>query len=165
MRIVTAVVLALSLSSLAACSHPWKEYTYPAWGFAVSFQSAPEVVDTPASVKDGTAHTFKVRAIQGGRDLVVEVTDAAKSDKTPDQMLTEIPQQFISDSNGTVSGHADVTSGKVAGKDVTIDRGNDPTERMRLFVANHKVYQIITQSSEGAADPIVTKFLDSFRLL
>src|SRR5271167_4320146 len=105
MRIVTAAALALSLSSLTACSHPWKEYAYPAWGFAVSFQSPPEVTDTPASVKDGTAHTFKVRAIESGRDLVVEVTDAAKSDKTADQMLTEIPQQFISDSNGTVSAH------------------------------------------------------------
>ena len=164
MRIITATALAFLLLGLTACTKPLKEYSYPTWGFAVSFREPPMVTDTPAA-KDGTAHTFQVRTVTGDRVLVVTVTDAAGADKTDDQILSEVPQAAIQSSGGTVAGHADVKAGNVVGREVTIDRGAQPTERLRVFVANKKVYQVIARSSEGADDKEVGAFMDSFRLL
>ena len=102
--------------------------------------------------------------MQGGRDLIVEVTDTSVSDKTDAEILREVPQTMIVDAGGTVEAHADVTAGKVPGMDVTIDRGGNPTERIRVFVANRRLYQLITQSPEGADDKEAAAFLDSFHL-
>ena len=162
MRIITAAALAFLLLGLTACTKPLKEYSYPAWGFAVSFREPPMVTDTPAAA-DGTAHTFQVRTVSNDRVLVVTVTDATGSDKTDDQLLSEVPQAAIVSSGGTVAGHAAVKAGNVAGREVTIDRGAQPTERLRVFVANKKVYQVIARSSPD--DKEVTAFMDSFRLL
>jgi hypothetical protein len=163
MRIFTAAALAFSLLGLTACTKPWKDYAYPAWGFRVSFRTPPEVIDIPAA-KDGSPHTFKVKAVQGERNLVVEVTDASIADKTPDQLLAEIPREMIQSSGGTVVAHANVTNNGVVGRDVTIDRGAQPMERAQVFVADHRVYQVITQTSNGADDKEVADFLASFHL-
>jgi hypothetical protein len=163
MRIVTASALALLLLGLVACTKPLKEYSYPAWGFAVSFREPPMETDTPAA-RDGTAHTFQARTVSNDRVLVVTVTDAAGSDKTDDQILSEVPQAAIQSSGGTVSGHADVKAGAVVGREVTIDRGAQPSERLRVFVANKKVYQVIARASDPD-DKEVLAFMDSFRLL
>jgi hypothetical protein len=167
MRIAAAAVLALSLIALTSCSkpkpQPWKEYDYPAWGFAASFRMAPTVTDTPASAS--TPRSFKLEAVEGATDLVVLVTDASVTDKTDAQLLTAIPQDMVESSGGTVTGHADVASGKVVGRELTIDRGADPTERARVFVANHRIYQVITRLPTGGDAAEVTQFLNAFHLL
>jgi hypothetical protein len=167
MRISTAAVLAVSLLALTACSkpkpQPWKEYGYPAWGFAASFRMAPTVTDTPASA--GAPRSLKLEAVQGGTDLVVMVTDASVTDKTDEQLLRAIPQDMIESSGGSVTGHADVASGKVVGRELTIGRGVDPTERARVFVANHRIYQVITRLPTGGDAAEVTQFLNAFHLL
>ncbi len=165
MRIITAATLAVSLLGLTACAKPWKESTYPTWGFAASFRVPPTVKDTPPSAKEGTPHMFQVEAVQDGRDLVVAVSDTTNTDKTDQQILTDIPQAMVQSADGTVKAHSNVTLGKVVGRELTIDRGNNPTERARVFVANKKVYQVITQSPQGSDDPEALKFLNSFRLL
>jgi hypothetical protein len=164
MRIVTAAGLAALLVAVSACSKPWKEYSYPAWGFAASFREMPKVTDTPSG-KDGAPASYSVETVQGDRHLVVSVIDTSNSGKTDEQVLRDIPDDIVRSTGGTVTGHAEVTSAGVAGRELTIDRGNDPTERVRVFAANHRVYQVITETSQGADDPEATKFLTSFRLL
>ena len=164
MRIITAAGLALSLLGLSACTQPWKAYDYPAWGFSISYRDAPKAVDTPASAKDGTAHSFKTELVQGDRDLVVMVTDASGTDKTDEQILSDIPSDMLRNSGGSVIGHANVTASGVAGREMTIDKGADPTERFRVFVSHRRIYQIITRSPQGPTDPEAAAFLDSFKL-
>jgi hypothetical protein len=163
MRIVIGAVLAFSLLGLSACTKPWKEYSYPTWGFSASFRIPPTEIDIPAA-KDGSPHTFKVKAVQGERNFVVVVTDATTTDKTDDQLLTEIPREMIQSSGGTVVAHANVTNNGVVGRDVTIDRGAQPMQRAQVFVANHRIYQVITQTSQGADDKEVADFLAAFHI-
>jgi hypothetical protein len=64
-----------------------------------------------------------------------------------------------------VTSSANVAIGNVIGRDITIDRGRDPTERARVFVVNRRVYQVITQSPQGSDQSDVVPFLNSFHLL
>jgi hypothetical protein len=164
MRVITAAALTLLLFALAACSRPtWKEYDYPAWGFAVSFKGQPSVTDSPASAKG--PRSFQVELVQNGVDLVVEAIDASNSDKSDQQLLANIPDEMVQSSEGTVTSSANVAIGNVIGRDITIDRGRDPTERARVFVVNRRVYQVITQSPQGSDQSDVVPFLNSFHLL
>jgi hypothetical protein len=164
MRIVTATALALGLLSLTACTKPWKEYSYPAWGFSVSFREVPHTRDKPGDVRTATPHVFQVEAVQGDMDFRVSATDANSPDKTEDQIRASAPNDIIRSSSGTVKGPLKaVTASGVAGQELTLDRGSDPTERVRVFVVNHKLYQVIAQSPD-IDSPEVAAFLDSFKI-
>jgi hypothetical protein len=165
MRILGGALLAVSLVALSACAKPWKNTDYPAWNFGISFRETPTVINTPANPKAGSPASIQVRAIQGNRKLMIEVDDTTVSGKSDEDLLRQIPHDAISDAGGTVAAHGDVKSGKVTGKDVTIDTGNGPTKRIRVFVVNHKAYQLITESTQGADDKEVQQFLDSFHFL
>lgn len=165
MRLIPAAAVVACALLLTSCAKPWKPYSYPAWGFAVSYRDPPTVTDTPASPKDGTPRTFRVEGVQGGRDLVVEVEDASASTKTPAQMLSEVPDEIVTSSGGTITAHANVTVDGVTGRDVTIDRGGQPTMRVQVFVANNKLYQLNTQTTTEGDDKEIDQFLASFHFL
>lgn len=164
MRIVTATALALGLLSLTACTKPWKEYNYPAWGFSASFREVPHTREKPADPKTATPHSFQVEAVQGDSDFRVSVIDANSPDKTEDQIRSDAPNQIIRSVSGTVKGPpTPVTASGVAGQEITIDRGSDPAERVRIFVVNHKLYQVIVQSPDiNGAEP--KAFFDAFKI-
>jgi hypothetical protein len=161
-----AAIAAAALALASCAPKPLKEYSYPAWGFAVSYRAPPTVSDTPASAKDGTPRTFHVEGQESGRDFVVDVEDAANANQTPAQMIAAVPDAIVASSGGTIVAHSNVTLGGVTGNDVTIDRGaGAPAMRVRVFYANTKLYQINAQSSKGADDKEVTDFFNSFRFL
>jgi hypothetical protein len=164
MRIITAGALSLALLALTACSKPqWKEYDYPAWGFGVSFQAQPAVTDTPAAA--GAPHSFQAQATQDGVNLVVIAIDSQAAGKSDQDLLADIPDEMVRGSGGTVKSLVNATAGKLAGREITIDHGSDPTERARVFVLNGRVYQVITQTPQDSDAATATKFLDSFHLL
>ncbi len=164
MRIITAGALSLALLALTACSKPqWKEYDYPAWGFGVSFQAQPAVTDTPGTAN--TPHSFQAQATQDGVNLVVIAIDSQAAGKSDQDLLADIPDEMVRGSEGTVKSLVNATSGKLVGRDITIDHGADPTERARVFVLNGRVYQVITQTPQDSDAATATKFLDSFHLL
>ncbi|HLK24582.1 MAG TPA: hypothetical protein VKT30_07980 [Caulobacteraceae bacterium] len=164
MRIATAAMLAASLLVLAGCSKPtWKTYDYPAWGFGVSFQTPPTVTETQASAT--TPHSIQAEAVQDNVHLVVLAMDSQVSGKTDQQLLADLPDEVVQSANGTYKSATNISLGKVPGREILVDRGQDPPERARIFVVNGRVYQVITQTPEGEDDTPATKFLQSFHLL
>ena len=51
------------------------------------------------------------------------------------------------------------------GREFLLDRPGRPAARVRVFVANKHLYEIIAQSALGPDDPETSNFLASFRLL
>jgi hypothetical protein len=163
MRAYTAAALTASLLSLAACSQPQpKVYNYPAWGFSVTFKTPPKVTET-ASTAD-SPHSIQAEATQDDVDLVVIALDSQTQGKSDEQLLAEVPDEMVRGANGTVKSQVNITLGKVAGRDLTIDRGADPTERARVFVVKGRIYQVVTQTPQGTEDTEATQFLNSFHL-
>jgi hypothetical protein len=163
MRIITAAAFVLALLALTACSQPPKEYDYPAWGFGVTFPAPPTVTETAASAT--SPHSFQAEAQQEGVDLVVIAMDSQALGKSDQDLLAAVPDEMVRGSGGTVKSQVDATAGKLAGREITIDHGANPTERARVFVLNGRVYQVITQTPADADAAAATKFLDSFHLL
>jgi hypothetical protein len=165
MRIIPTIVLAAALSALAACSvPPLKEYVYPAWGFAISFRAPPTVTDTPASPDGATPHRLALTLTNAGRSYDLSATDASKSSKSDDQILSDVPRSMAEGVGGTLGPETYVAAGAVVGREFKVDKPGQATARVRIFVAHRRLYEIVSQSTLGPDDPEVTTFLDSFRL-
>ena len=160
-----AILVLCGLSFLGACSGPppQKEYSYPAWGFAVSFRAQPKETDYPATA-DG-AHTFLVESVLAGRDNLVNVIDGSASTKTEDQALSDAPAALAKYVGGTLGPMTYAASGKAVGREFTLSRPGRPDSRVRVFVWHKHLYELIAQSSLGSADPENEEFLTSFRLI
>jgi hypothetical protein len=165
MRIIPAMVLTVALAALAACSvPPLKPYAYPAWGFAISLRAPPKVVEIPASADGATPRRIALTLIDAGRSYDLSATDASKSTKSDDQILSEVPKAMAEGVGGTLGSETYVATGQVVGREFTIDKPGQATARVRIFVAHRRLYEIVSQSTLGPDDPEVTTFLDSFQL-
>jgi hypothetical protein len=167
MRAVTTLLFAVSLAALCACAQPppFKEYSYPAWGFAVSFRGPPKETDTPAAADGSTNHAFLTESVLAGRDDLVNVIDGSGSTKTEDQALADAPAVLAKSVNGTMGPMTYAASGNVTGREFLLTRQGRPVAKVRIFVHNKHLYELISESSLGPDDPEVASFLDSFRLL
>lgn len=164
MRLVH-LIMAGGLVALAACAQPpaMKDYAYPAWGFAVSFRATPKVVETPASANG--AHTLLVESVLAGRDNLVNVIDGTGSPKSDDQALADAPDILAKSAGATLGPITYAASGKVMGREFLLNHPGQQPARVRIFVANKHLYEVISQSTLGPDDPETVAFLSSFRLL
>ena len=167
MRIFRTVVLTVAMSAAWACTPvpPLKEYAYPSWGFAVSFRGDPKVTDSPAAPDGTTVHTLLVESSLAGRDDLVNVIDGSGSTKSEDQALADAPATLASATGGAIGPITYAATGKTIGREFLLSRQGGPPARVRIFVANKHLYELIAQSSLGPDDPETTSFMASFRLL
>lgn len=164
MRTATIALLALAGFALADCAPKPKEYVYPAWGFGVSFTAPPAVTDIPASADGQSPHEFRVELTKDGHDLTVEAIDSAGSTQTDEQVLEHAPQAIADGMGGDLTSQTPITQGGVPGRELHIDRQGQTTLVIRLFSANHHLYQVAAQSQNGPKDAAAKAFLDSFHL-
>jgi hypothetical protein len=164
LRLVALALVATGAASLWGCAPkaPWTEATYPAWGFAVSFPAAPKIGDHPATAENNQVHSFSAESRYGGVYLAAIVMDASHTDKGADQIMSEVGQAMAK--GGTLT-QTYTATGKVMGREIRIEKPGEVAIRMRLFVANRRLYEIGGQSPLGAKDERITRFMDSFRLL
>jgi hypothetical protein len=167
MRIVQTLILTLAVLMVFACTPPppLKEYVYPNWDFAVSFRGPPKETDYPASPDGTKAHTLLVESTLAGRDQLVNVIDGSGSSKSEDQALSDAPAGLARYVGGTLGPITYAATGEVMGREFLLNRPGRPVTRVRVFVANKRLYQIIAQSPLGPDDPETKSFLASFRLL
>jgi hypothetical protein len=167
MRAAGVFGLAVSAAALCGCQAPpdFREHAYQAWGFAVSFRTPPKETDYPASADGAKSHTFLVESVEGGRDELVNVIDGSASTKSEDQALSDAPLTLAKFVGGTLGPMTYAVAGKAVGREFLLDRPGQPASRVRVFVANRKLYELIAQSPLGPDDPETKAFLDSFRLL
>jgi len=167
MPIVRMVMLTALLSAAWGCAPAPapKEYAYPSWGFAVSFRGPPKETDSPAAADGTTVHTLLVESNRAGRDDLVNVIDGSRSTKPEDQALADAPATLAGALGGTIELLTYAASGGAMGREFRLNRPGRPAARVRIFVANKHLYEIIAQSKLGPDDPESARFLASFRLL
>jgi hypothetical protein len=166
MRLAATAVLAtivLALSACAAPPPPWKEYVYPAWGFAASFRTPPKETDNAASADGSRLRSMLLETTVDGHDYVVAVSDASAATKSDDDILRQLPQALAQ--GGKVSTPTYAATGSVIGREVIVNPPGQRAHRVRMFMANKRLYQVAGSSVRGTSDPDITHFLDSFRLL
>jgi hypothetical protein len=167
MRAAGIFGVAVGVAALGACQAPPepKEYAYQGWGFAVSFRAPPRETDYPASADGAKSHTFLVESADAGRDELVNVIDGSSSTKSEDQALSDAPATLAKYVGGTLGPLTYAATGKVIGREFLLNRPGQQAARVRVFVSNRKLYELIAQSPLGPDDSEAKAFLDSFRLL
>jgi hypothetical protein len=173
MRRLAILMFAAGLAALCACSPPPqpapasqpKEYVYPDWGFAVRFSEAPAVTDFPASANGDRKHILLVESLADNHDDLVNVVDGSDSTRSDEQVLEDAPANLAAAAHGTPGPITYAAAGKVIGREFLLTRPRRPVSRVRIFVHNKHLYEIIAQSPKGPDDPDSKAFLDSFRLL
>lgn len=162
----TAPIAMLALFTLAACAPKGpRAYDYTDWGFGATFPDPPKLTDIPASANGSRFHEFRTETTQDGHDFTVDVTDGSGATQTDAQVLAIAPQAIADSFGGTLSAERDVAAAGVPGKEIHVDREGEQTLVIRLFAANHKLYQVAAQSERGTGDPAAIAFLNSFHLL
>jgi hypothetical protein len=166
MRLLPLMFVA-GLLALSACAEPppMKEYSYPAWGFAVSFRDAPKVTDIPATADGSGRHGLLVESVLAGRDNLVNVIDGTGSPKSEAQALDDAPNTLAKSVNGTLDKMSYAAVGKALGREFFLNRQGHQPARVRIYVWKQHLYELISESSLGPDDPETKAFLDSFRLL
>jgi hypothetical protein len=166
MRLLSICAVAAGLLALSACARPppFKEYVFPAWGFAASFRGPPKETDYPAAADGSTVHTFAVESSLFGRDNLVNVIDGSGSSKSDDQALADAPPKLAAYVGGTLGPITYAAVGDVMGREFLINRPGRQAARARIFVANKHLYELVSQSPLGPDDRETGAFLTSFRL-
>jgi hypothetical protein len=169
MRTLTAVGAGLAAFSLASCAPPPKEYDYPAWGFAASFEAPPKVIDTPASADASRPHTLSVEVDRGLRDFVVFVIEAPTSTRSIDQFTDAAAPIIARTMGGEVGPMTYVATvqltNQAMGREVQITKAGRPFAVLRVYQAGGRFYEIGASSKLGPGDPAAGAFLDSFKIL
>ena len=154
---VFAAVIAVSvLAGCKAAPPTVKEYAYPDQGFAAAFQEAPKV--TPGA-------SFLVEDSVSGRHELVNVIDGSSSTKSESQALDDAPAALAQYTHATLGPVTYAATGKVVGREFTLQHEDKSAARARVFVFHKRLYQIIARTKAGPDDPEVMRFLNSFRLL
>jgi hypothetical protein len=158
-------MLALAALALAGCkpAPPFKEYPYPAWGFAARFWAPPEVTETPAG--PGQPHSLLLESKEAHRDFVVSVGEGVRPSVTIDEIGPDYAKRAAQAMGGEVGPETYASTGEgVLGREYAITKNGQPYATIRAFVANGRFYEIGAQSPLGPDDPAVKGFLDSFRI-
>jgi hypothetical protein len=165
MRSVVIAAVAAGLLALSACkagpAAAPTAYANAAWGFSVSFHGAPKVTETPATADGKTDHVLVVENTAGGRDELVRAIDGSGSTSSDDDALSSAPAALAKAVGGTLGPITYSATGKVVGREFLLNRTDKPAMRVRVFVANRRLYEIIAQAPDDAES---TAFLDSFKL-
>ena len=164
MFVLAPIVLGLALA-LAACkpAPAMKEYTYPAWGFAASFWTPPQVVEAPPG--PGRPHMLMLESKQAGRVFALSVREGVRPDVAIDQIGPDFAHQAAQAMGGEVGMMTYTSTGQgVLGREFALTKDGKPLATVRTYLANGRFYEIAGQSALGPDDPAVKDFLDSFRI-
>ncbi len=156
--------LTFALVCLSACSKPptWKEYSYPTWGFSISFKGVPTTQDNPAA--RGAPHSFQAMTQNDDMTAIALAADNSANKKPDAEAMTEVANNMASGVNGSLKGMHDITLGAVPGKEFYVSVDRQPTQRIRVFIANKRLYQVVAVSSKGVEDPDTLAFLNGFKI-
>jgi hypothetical protein len=158
-------VLVATALAVGGCkpAPPFKEYAYPAWGFAARFWAAPKVTETPAA--PGRPHSLMLESDEAGRDFVVSVGEGVRPGVTIDDMGPEYARRAAKAMGVDVGPENYASTGEgVLGREYALVKNGTPYATMRAFLANGRFYEIGAQSGLGPDDPAVKGFLDTFRI-
>jgi hypothetical protein len=150
-----AALLIAAMVVIGACAPKWREYAYPGQGFAISYSATPKATQKPGA--------FVVQATRGADDYEVTVSCDQTTDRTDEQLVdagVDLWRQQCDIQSPTY-----VATGKVMGRELRVSKPDAPTAAVRIFAAHKCLYQVVGVSNKGPTDPVVTHFLDSFRLL
>jgi len=156
MRLI-ALVLASLIASAPAIAQSWREYTYPAYSFTVSFPSEPVTETTTYQTADGSSAEARVYSVtQPGSILKMTIVDLSDKDLEEDAIIDHAIKTLTQD--GEVKLNIVHRISLVYGRQLSITGRDGSHDSVAVFYHKKRLYQIeglaLPNGPDGTADAI-----------
>jgi hypothetical protein len=160
------LLLVLSGVALGGGADSWKEYRSKENHFRALFPGEPKA--TTSKVKGVELKAFAVETDKNGYLVLVSDIPGAKfeSEKMVEDRLDTIRNHVVKEQEAKVEKETKITlGGTLLGRDVLYTLKAGPVVRVRYFVVNGRIYQVLAYGpKDWVAGADTEKFLDSFML-
>jgi len=156
MRMI-ALIVACMICAAPAMAQSWREYTYPAYSFAVSFPSEPMAETTTYQAADGSsaeAHVYSVT--QPSSILKMTVVDLSNTNLEEEAVLEYAVKTLTAD--GDVKVNIPHRISRTYGRQLSITGRDGSHNSVAVFYQRKRLYQIeglaLPNGPDGTADAI-----------
>lgn len=141
-------------------------FTAPDDGFQIDFPLFPEITKTPANpaIAKITGAMYIVEDEESACGVIYSKFSAKRTDPSKelnagrDNVIKALNATLVSDKDIKVDGHP--------GKEVILDLGDGSAQRIRFFMTEFELYQILFSSSlSEVSGEAADKFMTSFQLM
>lgn len=141
----------------------WKEYSFKSDGFAISAPSKPVMgVEKSEIVRE--IHTYYLKVVEGLGILVIYSPLSPENNKSPGKVLSDGRDGAVG-KNGKLVSESPISQGDYPGLDYEILTEKEHFH-WRVYVANRKLYQILSYAPPGRAFlPETDRVFESFKLI
>lgn len=162
---VAVVLLAFSAIAVAQIIH-WKLYDYTDEGFIASFPSLPDVQKKSVDAPGGPFELRTYSAGAGDSTVMVGICDYGPviSNKSPDQVLLGAKNSMLANSSSHLVNEKNIALDKHPGIEFEA-RSESTLFRIRLYLVETTLYQVLVASPVNKPFGESTRFLDSFELV
>jgi hypothetical protein len=155
-----AFIVAVFVAGGPAAAQSWKEYTYPAYAFTVSFPAEPKLETTTYQAADGRSVEAQVYSVtQDGaafRMTIVDLSDAALEESAViDHAVRTLSQ------SGEVKVDIPARVNRVYGRQLSIVAADGSRSAVAVFYHKGRLYQIDGKVFSGGDDAAAIRFQQS----
>jgi hypothetical protein len=160
-------LLPLLVGAVQDLPEGWQSYSSKDGKFKVALPGKP--MEKKQTVKTAKDPIYVHMVLADGRNdsnFVVSYTDYPEADQKKSVIKKRLDQArdgAVSSSGGAVKEERGITLKTHPGRHIVIEKDGDIIARMRLFVVNRRLYQVMALGAAPAKD--VELFLSSFELI
>jgi len=148
MRLI-AFALAAFVAGSPAAAQSWREYSYPAYAFTITFPADPQIETTTYQIGDGRsveAHVYSVRHNNG--EFKVTVAELANTGLEESAVIDHAIKTLSAD--GKVEVNIPQRIYRVYGRSLAIQGANGSYSMAMVFDYKERLYQIEGKTLPGA---------------
>jgi hypothetical protein len=159
-------------TAAAPAAGPWKESVNAAGGYSVMLPPGGRSISAkqPLQLPDGSKIELNVNGVDlgdaGGYMVIHANLPSGGPQLTNEQRFEGAKQGLLANTPGGkfVKEEKIMLANKYEGRDFTVDVAGKGTMRIRVYLVESRLYELIAASGQGAASSDATKFFDSFKL-
>jgi hypothetical protein len=155
-----AFMLAALVAASPAAAQSWKEYSYPAYSFAVTFPTDPQIETITTQVADGRSVEARVYSVRQDRSLLAVTVAELANTGLNETAVIEHAIKRLSES-GDVKVNIPHRVDQVYGRQLSVLGADGSRAMVALFDYKERLYRIEAKVLPGGSDIDMIRFQQS----
>jgi hypothetical protein len=155
-----AFVLAALVAASPAAAQSWKEYSYPAYSFAVTFPADPRIETITTQVADGRSVEARVYSVRQDRVLLTVTVAELANTGLDETAVIEHAIKGLS-ASGDVKVNIPHRVDAVYGRQLSVNGADGSRAMVALFDYKGRLYRIEAKVLPGGSDVDMIRFQQS----
>jgi hypothetical protein len=151
-RLAGWALVALCLAGSASAQSGWKEYTYPADGFAARYPGEPVISEQAYATRFGSSVTERVYSYDsGGVIYAVAIADFGTSRPAEDEAIDEAADRLMA--MGQLTHDVSARLNWNYGRELRVEAADGTTYTDAIFLIDRKLFQLKVTYPVRNSDP------------